>query len=97
MAVTFVGAADTVSKTVGIPAHVAGDVLLMLSAQTDTTIPSGWTRLANTTTGNGSLIAYRVASAPGTTSGTWSTSTELIVSVWRGAKVPAGGATDATG
>lgn len=96
MAVTYVAAARAAATTVTIPAHVAGDVLLMLAVQTSTTVPSGWTSLASTSTGYGSLIAYRVATGPGTTSGTWSSAGELIVSVWRGAKAPAGGGASAS-
>ena len=87
MAVTYVAAASASATTVTIPAHVAGDVLLMLVDGTGSA-PAGWTVLASTSTGAGARLAYRVASAPGTTSGTWSTANVLTVAVYRGAAAP---------
>jgi hypothetical protein len=89
MALTFVGqATGTTSAT--LPTHQAGDIIVAWAYRdgnnTAPSLPAGWTNLqnggANT---NSARLAYLVATAPGTSSGTWTNATEVVFHVYRGA------------
>lgn len=94
MAITFIGANQVAGTSVSIPAHQAGDLILMFayrsSSATAPSVPGGgtgpWTTV-NSSGGNtnSAVVAYRIATGPGTTSGTWTNATHLHVSVYRGA------------
>ena len=71
-----------------LPAHQAGDTIVITAVKWDTsgsnpTIPSGWTSSSSGTNIYRRSTGYRVASAPGTASGTWTGAEALYVSVWR--------------
>ena len=93
MAIEIVVAHAT-ATTVAIPAHQAGDLLIIsavkwASSSPTPTVPSGWTSAhARTTTYRGA-VGYRYAAGPGTTSGTWTEAADLWVIVVRGATIGA--------
>lgn len=88
MAISYIGG-GTGTNTATVPAHVAGDVLFAFAFRdgnaTAPTLPAGWVNIATRagTTCSGRL-AYQVATAPGTVSGTWTNATSLIIQVYRG-------------
>lgn len=87
---SFVGANSAAATTVAIPAHAAGDLILMFAFDDDfvmseSSVPAGWTL------GNGGFVnpgvwkwAYRIAVDGTTTSGTWADADELVCLVYRG-------------
>lgn len=88
MAIQFIGSATgTTSAT--LPAHQAGDLILAFAfrnnSNTAPTLPSGWTNIrndgANTCSGR---LAYRIATASNTVSGTWTNATRTVFLVYRG-------------
>jgi len=82
----FIGATVAVSTTLTLPAHQAGDLLVMhaIGTTTNITMPSGWEMILQFTgSGPRHTWAYRVATATGTTSGTWSGATSLVCAGWR--------------
>ena len=91
MAIQYIGGSSgTTSLT--FPAHVADD-LLVIWAQVDgsataPTLPAGWTSLGTVASGTlGVRVGYRIATAPGTASGTWTTATTVIGHVYRGVDI----------
>jgi uncharacterized repeat protein (TIGR02543 family) len=91
----FVGANSATGTTVAIPAHQAGD-LIVIFAYNDASddapnMPSGWTEIGtgSGSAGNSSSLGYRVATSSGTTSGSWTSAnaTILSVSVFRGQNI----------
>lgn len=86
--ITFIGAASgTTSAT--LPAHIAGDLILAFAfrdlSDTPPTLPSGWTNINSVgSNGNSARLAYRVATASGTSSGTWTNANNVIFLVYRG-------------
>jgi hypothetical protein len=105
-AIVFVGQATASGSTATIPAHNAGDLILLFAyrdgSNTPPTIPSGWTAIPTGSTGSGantnsSVLAYRVAtgSDPGTG---WTNANETVVHVYRGVNAsPIGGSGDGGG
>ena len=88
MAISFVGQAVG-TTTATIPAHVAGDMIIALAfrsgSTTQATMPAGWTSVQTSATQTAaSRLAYRIATAAGTTTGTWSNASRLVVIVLRG-------------
>lgn len=82
------GASNQNTTTLAIPAHVAGDLLLMGAARATNgtiTVPAGWTLVATQANTGRYTIAFRIATAPGTTSGTWTGTNGLMVNIYRGA------------
>jgi hypothetical protein len=78
----------------GLPTHQAGDLIIIFAYRDGDanapTLPSGWNIIgsasgAGGSNKNSSVMAYRVATASGTASGTWTNATELVVQVYRGA------------
>jgi hypothetical protein len=88
--IAFIGANSAGGTSIAIPAHQSGDFIVMFAYRdgnnTAPLLPSGWTTigLASGANSNSSRLAYRVASSSGTTSGTWTYATELVVQVYRG-------------
>lgn len=84
-----VGATTALSTTIAIPTHAAGDLILMFAyraagAWPYPALPSGWTEILSGASGsNSQRVAYRIASGPGTTSGTWTGADGLICHVYR--------------
>ncbi|QIG66716.1 DUF4082 domain-containing protein [Rhizobium phage RHph_TM16] len=106
MAMTFIGAA-TGSTTVTIPAHQAGDLLVVFAFRDgNTTAPTLPTNVAwqnkttFSTTSCSARLAYFIATGSGTTSGTWTSATSMIILVYRptsGFSLSLGTQTTATG
>lgn len=85
---THVGSAIADGASVTIPAHQAGDLLVIFANRFDSTtiptLPSGWTSAAtNTGTYRAGRVGYRVATGSGTTSGTWTGAQTTLVWVLR--------------
>lgn len=101
--IALIGSASAAATSIVIPAHQAGDLIMMAAFGTDTSntigLPSGWTLI------NGSKVnvqlrgAYRVAVDGATVSGVWGHATGLICTVYRGVDPagPIGDDTIATG
>jgi len=80
----FIGSSfDEYDDEVAIPTHQAGDLLVILAQSGSTVVvPPGWTAVGTATYGK---AGYRVATAAGTLSGDWgSSSSKLACFVWRG-------------
>lgn len=95
--VQFIGASTGVNSST-LPPHKAGDLLVAFAYRDgSTTAPSlvsGWTNVnASGASTNSSRLAYRVASASGTSSGTWTNATSAVFHVYRGVNqsTPIGG------
>ncbi len=85
---THVGSAIADGASVTIPAHQAGDLLVIFANRFDSTtiptLPSGWTSAATKTgTQRAGRVGYRVATGSGTTSGTWTGAQITLVWVLR--------------
>ena len=85
---THVGSAIADGASVTIPAHQAGDLLVIFANRFDSTtiptLPSGWTSAATETGMDGAgRVGYRVATGSGTTSGTWTGAQTTLVWVLR--------------
>ena len=84
---SFVGAAQASATTITLPAHQAGDIIVMWAVSGGNTItrPSGWTGTAvgGTNPGRG-VLAYKIAASSSEVSGTWSSAKALMVAVYRG-------------
>lgn len=95
------------TTTLTLPAHQAGDVILMFAyrvgSTTAPTVPAGWTTISTGSGGGGSsnasAVAYKVAASSSETSGTWTGAGHLIATVYRGCQqsAPIGGNGVATG
>lgn len=90
MTISFVGAASAEATSLTLPAHQAGDLLIVAAAaQANTliTIPAGWNRLhyrADSGTTNRALsVAYKIATSAAETSGTWTNATVMACTVYR--------------
>jgi hypothetical protein len=91
--VAYVG--STVSSGTGamLPAHVAGDLLVVAAQGGGTTstpvpaLPAGWTQAYRSSSNQGVpvLLAYRFATAANTPAGTWSSSAYTCAYVFRNA------------
>lgn len=89
MAIGYVGSAVGTSSAT-LPTHQANDVILAFAfvdgSATAPTLPSGWTNIANAGANTCAYrLAWRRATAPGTTSGTWTNATSVVFIVYRGA------------
>lgn len=98
MAITFVGQASAQGSSVALPAHVAGDLLVIFAYSESTAVapsqPAGWTQINfGSGNSNGHRVAYKIATSSAEVSGTWTTATQIAVSVYRGAHqtAPIGG------
>ena len=85
---THVGSAIADGASVTIPAHQAGDLLVIFANRFDSTtiptLPSGWTSAATKTgTHRAGRVGYRLATGSGTTSGTWTGAQTTLVWVLR--------------
>lgn len=88
MAISFVGANYGTGTTVSMPAHQAGDMLVIFAFRSgSTTAPgngAGWSSRWDGGANSCSFrMAARVATSSGTVSGTWSNATNLSVAVYR--------------
>lgn len=96
MSISFISTAVSSATTLALPAHQAGDVIVLLAynslSSTYPTIPiaSGtvpaWSNVTNNTSGTSAgRLLYAVASSSSHTSGTWTNATRLLAVVYRGA------------
>lgn len=88
MAISFVGAAWALSSSVTVPTHQAGDLIIIFAARPAGSVGlvAGWTLIYEWDGGayGDVVIAYKFATAPGTTSGTWNYATRIGAAVYRG-------------
>ena len=100
--ISFVGSNSAEATTVTIPAHQAGDLIIMFAyrdgSATVPTQPAGWVTIqggagANT---NAARMGWQIATSSSTSSGTWTSATELIVLIYRGINktTPVGGSAE---
>lgn len=95
--ITFVGATSASGATVAIPAHQAGDLLILFAYRDGTvcacstapSLPAGWTNISSGGGGtspnfNSSRLAYLVDGSGSTSSVTSTNATEIIVHVYHG-------------
>lgn len=99
MKIQFIGFAATANNTLAIPAHKAGDTIIMLAFTPGVFVipltPGGeWVALASNSSSTatreyGALLAYKVALSDAETSGTWASTAALMCLVYRGARAVA--------
>ena len=91
--VIYVGSTVASGTGVTLPAHVAGDLLVVAAQGGGTTstpvpsLPSGWTQAYRSSSNQGCpvLIGYKFATASNTQGGTWASSASTCGYVFRGA------------
>jgi hypothetical protein len=91
VSITRIGSATASATTVTIPAHQAGDLILIWAfrggSTTVPTIPQGWVEVnretESTATTCAGILCYRIANGSSDTSGTWTNASELICAVYR--------------
>lgn len=103
MAITRIGEATAAATSVSLPAHQAGDLILIFAVRdnsaTSPTLPSGYTSIA--ANGSNSVAirgGYKIAASSSETSGTWSGATSVHAHVLRGVDntTPTGGSSTGT-
>lgn len=88
MTISFVGAASAEANTLTLPAHQAGDLIVICAAAGNApaiTAPSGWMILL-TRQGSANLsaiTAFKIANSAAEVSGTWTNAVLLQAGVWR--------------
>lgn len=90
MAISRVGTNSASGTSVTIPAHQAGDLIILVAYRRgSSTPPSLAAGSTNIISGNGSAsslrVGYKVAAGASETSGTWTSATSMAVHVYRGA------------
>jgi len=87
---TLVGTSTASATTVTIPAHQAGDEIIIEAvrgATTFATLPAGWTNILTKASTSGSPVSmrlgYKTATSTSDTSGTWTNAAELVCHVYR--------------
>ena len=88
--IEFIGAIGGATSAT-LPGHIAGDIIICFASIAGSiaypTIPSGWELIVQDNTTEGAdyagLIAYTVATSPGTSSGTWTGASNSLFSVYR--------------
>ena len=91
MTVSFVGAASAEATSLSLPAHQAGDLIVILAGRTGSTtlptVPSGWFYLFGLTRSGTpavcQFVAWKIAASSAETSGTWTDATMLSAVVVR--------------
>ena len=103
MAITLAGAVGAAADNVALPAHTAGDLIVIFAyTALNSTIPtavSGYT-VINQGAGNnnGHVLAYKKATSSAEVSGSWTNATGVVAHVYKGsAGSPVGGNAQATG
>lgn len=89
---TYIGGSSAIgTATLTLPAHQAGDLLVVMGADGGDGFnsPAGWTKIVDDQSSPSFVIVcYKVAASSSETSGTWSNrigDTRLAAFVWRGA------------
>ena len=91
--IMVVGQIGAMAATVGMPAHQAGDIILVsvLGGTTPATIPAGYTEIGNGNVVIGSPMkvtvrtGYKIAATNTETVGTWTNANYIVVAVFRAA------------
>lgn len=87
MAISVEASASAASTSLTMPSHQAGDLLVMMVANTTQaliTVPSGWQRFGGRSGGFGhNILAHKRAGSSSETSGTWTNVEGLICAVLR--------------
>jgi hypothetical protein len=91
MTTSFIGAASAEATSVTLPAHQAGDLILLFAwnggSLTVPTVPSGWLviyAIARSTGANRAwVLAWKVATSSSETSGTWTNAAIIGTAVYR--------------
>lgn len=87
MAISHIGTSSAVATTITVPAHVAGDLMVIVAASSAgmPSLPAGWTNIYTATSAGGNnRCAYKIATGTTDTSGTWTGAQMLSISVFRG-------------
>lgn len=83
--IQFIGSTTASGNTITIPAHQAGDLIVMCTRGSGTA-PSGWTNhVTRSGSWTGGRIGWRIAPSAGTVSGTWNGANQMVCAVYRGA------------
>lgn len=89
MTVSFIGAASAEATTLTLPAHQAGDLLVMVAlrstSNTITLTPAGWLQVgSNSGLNTDSLVvSWKIATSAAEVSGTWANASFLLCAVYR--------------
>ena len=88
MTINYVGSAIAEATTLTLPAHVNGDMLVMVAfrngSNSTQTIPTGWRKQFNAGTNTSNVVvAIKLAGSDSETSGTWTDSTMLACAAYR--------------
>jgi len=91
MVAAFITSASAEATSLTLPAHQAGDVLVMIAVRTGTssyaTVPAGWNITYNRAIGSAParsmIFAWKVATSSSETSGTWTNANLLTCAVYR--------------
>jgi hypothetical protein len=88
--VSRIGSNSALGTSVAIPAHQAGDLIVIdavnTSSGTAVSLPGGYTSILNATPGATTAMrtGYKLAASGAETSGTWTNATSVHVTVYRG-------------
>jgi len=93
MTVSFVGSASAEATSVTLPAHQAGDLILIFAGATGTTsppsVPAGWRFAAQSSASGttppsfGASVGWKIAASSAETSGTWTGASMVLAVVMR--------------
>lgn len=87
MTISRVGTATSTANTVTLPAHQAGDMLIIVAHRGTggaITVPTGWSVVRHVDSGFQRLmVAWKTAASAAETSGTWTNATLMIAAVYR--------------
>ena len=89
MTAAFVGSASAEATSVTLPAHQAGDLLVMVALRSTSTAitltPSGWLQVGGSTGLNTDslVVSWKIANSAAEVSGTWTNASFLLCAVYR--------------
>lgn len=93
MTVSFVGSASAEATSVTLPAHQAGDLIVIFAGRTGSTgppsVPAGWRFAAQSSVSGvappslGASVGWKIAASSAETSGTWTGASMLLAVVIR--------------
>ena len=84
----FVYGGFTAASSTTIPAHQAGDLVVVIAARLNNTnlptLPAGWNSAGTVTSGLGLRLGWQVSNGNLSTTGSWTGATGIAVAIWRG-------------